>query len=50
MTAILSTHGLVARYGDFQALFGLDFERLLWAGSCGQAMPPLSATLAAGAA
>ena len=26
MTAILSTHGLVARYGDFQALFGLDFE------------------------
>jgi branched-chain amino acid transport system ATP-binding protein len=26
MSAILSTHGLVARYGDFQALFGLDFE------------------------
>lgn len=26
MTAILSSHGLVARYGDFQALFGLDFE------------------------
>jgi branched-chain amino acid transport system ATP-binding protein len=26
MSAILSTHALVARYGDFQALFGLDFE------------------------
>jgi branched-chain amino acid transport system ATP-binding protein len=24
MTALLSTHGLTARYGDFQALFGLD--------------------------
>lgn len=24
--AILSTHGLVARYGDFQALFGIDFH------------------------
>jgi branched-chain amino acid transport system ATP-binding protein len=27
MTApLLSTHGLVARYGDFQALYGVDFE------------------------
>ena len=27
MTApLLSTHGLVARYGDFQALYGIDFE------------------------
>lgn len=25
-TALLSTHGLVARYGDFQALYGVDFE------------------------
>lgn len=24
--AILSTHGLIARYGDFQALYGIDFE------------------------
>ncbi|MBZ4691162.1 MAG: transporter ATP-binding protein [Cereibacter sp.] len=24
--AILSTHGLIARYGDFQALYGVDFE------------------------
>ncbi|BCH23353.1 ABC transporter ATP-binding protein [Mesorhizobium sp. L-8-10] len=24
--ALLSTHGLVARYGDFQALHGVDFE------------------------
>ncbi|WP_347140502.1 ABC transporter ATP-binding protein [Paracoccus sp. SSK6] len=24
--AILSTHGLVARYGDFQALYGIDFQ------------------------
>ncbi len=24
-TAILSTHGLIARYGDFQALYGIDF-------------------------
>jgi branched-chain amino acid transport system ATP-binding protein len=24
--ALLSTHGLVARYGDFQALYGIDFE------------------------
>ncbi|MTE01962.1 ATP-binding cassette domain-containing protein [Paracoccus sp. YIM 132242] len=24
--AILSTHGLVARYGDFQALYGIDFH------------------------
>lgn len=23
---ILSTHGLVARYGDFQALYGIDFQ------------------------
>jgi branched-chain amino acid transport system ATP-binding protein len=23
---LLSTHGLVARYGDFQALYGIDFE------------------------
>jgi branched-chain amino acid transport system ATP-binding protein len=23
---LLSTHGLVARYGDFQALYGVDFE------------------------
>ncbi|WP_151719428.1 ABC transporter ATP-binding protein [Gemmobacter serpentinus] len=23
---ILSTHGLIARYGDFQALYGIDFE------------------------
>jgi branched-chain amino acid transport system ATP-binding protein len=26
MTALLSTHALVARYGDFQALYGIDFE------------------------
>ncbi|MCX5514770.1 ABC transporter ATP-binding protein [Kaistia algarum] len=26
MTAVLSTHGLVARYGDFQALYGVDTE------------------------
>ncbi|WP_214472685.1 ABC transporter ATP-binding protein [Mesorhizobium sp. dw_380] len=26
MTAVLSTHGLVARYGDFQALYGVDIE------------------------
>lgn len=26
MTALLSTHGLVARYGDFQALYGVDIE------------------------
>lgn len=25
MTALLSTHGLTAGYGDFQALFGIDF-------------------------
>lgn len=25
-TAVLSTHGLVARYGDFQALYGVDLE------------------------
>ncbi|TPN89380.1 ABC transporter ATP-binding protein [Mesorhizobium sp. CU2] len=25
-TPLLSTHGLVARYGDFQALYGIDFE------------------------
>ena len=25
-TALLSTQGLVARYGDFQALYGVDFE------------------------
>ncbi|RJG39913.1 ABC transporter ATP-binding protein [Mesorhizobium sp. DCY119] len=25
-TALLSTHGLLARYGDFQALYGVDFE------------------------
>ena len=25
MTALLSTHGLMAGYGDFQALFGIDF-------------------------
>jgi len=24
MTAVLSTHGLIARYGDFQALYGVD--------------------------
>ena len=24
--ALLSTHGLVARYGDFQALYGVDIE------------------------
>lgn len=24
--AVLSTHGLVARYGDFQALYGIDFQ------------------------
>ena len=24
--ALLSTHGLVAHYGDFQALYGIDFE------------------------
>ena len=23
---LLSTHGLIARYGDFQALYGIDFE------------------------
>jgi len=26
MTAVLSTHGLLARYGDFQALYGIDIE------------------------
>ncbi|MBN8998319.1 MAG: ABC transporter ATP-binding protein [Rhizobiales bacterium] len=26
MTSVLSTHGLVARYGDFQALYGVDTE------------------------
>ena len=26
MTPLLSTHGLTAFYGDFQALFGVDFE------------------------
>lgn len=26
MSALLSTHGLKAFYGDFQALFGIDFE------------------------
>ncbi|NUB46428.1 ABC transporter ATP-binding protein [Fertoebacter nigrum] len=26
MTAALSTHGLVARYGDFQALYGVDID------------------------
>ncbi|MAY45007.1 MAG: ABC transporter ATP-binding protein, partial [Rhodobacteraceae bacterium] len=26
MTALLSTHGLVARYGDFQALYGIDTD------------------------
>ncbi|PZO79501.1 MAG: ABC transporter ATP-binding protein [Mesorhizobium amorphae] len=26
MSALLSTHGLVARYGDFQALYGIDFS------------------------
>ncbi|WP_428929064.1 ABC transporter ATP-binding protein [Marinibacterium sp. SX1] len=26
MSALLSTHGLVARYGDFQALYGIDTE------------------------
>ncbi|MER8977835.1 ABC transporter ATP-binding protein [Mesorhizobium sp. M0618] len=26
MTAVLSTHGLLARYGDFQALYGVDIE------------------------
>lgn len=26
MNALLSTHGLTAFYGDFQALFGMDFE------------------------
>ncbi|HWJ72566.1 ABC transporter ATP-binding protein [Mesorhizobium sp. BR1-1-16] len=26
MTAVLSTHGLIARYGDFQALYGVDTE------------------------
>jgi len=26
MTAVLSTHGLLARYGDFQALYGVDTE------------------------
>ncbi|SCY95872.1 ABC transporter ATP-binding protein [Paracoccus tibetensis] len=26
MTSILSTHGLTAFYGDFQALFGIDFH------------------------
>jgi len=30
MTGVLSTHGLVARYGDFQALYGVDVE--LYAG------------------
>ncbi|MBB5754906.1 ABC transporter ATP-binding protein [Prosthecomicrobium pneumaticum] len=32
MSAVLSTHGLVARYGDFQALYGVDTE--LGAGEC----------------
>jgi branched-chain amino acid transport system ATP-binding protein len=26
MSALLATHGLTAFYGDFQALFGIDFE------------------------
>ena len=26
MTALLETRGLIARYGDFQALFGVDME------------------------
>lgn len=26
MTTVLSTHGLIARYGDFQALYGVDTE------------------------
>ena len=26
MTALLATHGLTAHYGDFRALFGIDFE------------------------
>lgn len=26
MTVVLSTHGLIARYGDFQALYGVDTE------------------------
>ena len=26
MSAALATHGLTAFYGDFQALFGIDFE------------------------
>ncbi|MCX5478709.1 ABC transporter ATP-binding protein [Kaistia geumhonensis] len=26
MSAVLSTHGLIARYGDFQALYGVDVE------------------------
>ncbi|WP_062221033.1 ABC transporter ATP-binding protein [Aureimonas sp. D3] len=26
MSAVLSTHGLIARYGDFQALHGVDLE------------------------
>ncbi|WP_225029275.1 ABC transporter ATP-binding protein [Xinfangfangia pollutisoli] len=26
MTAVLSTHGLIARYGDFQALYGVDID------------------------
>ena len=26
MTAVLSTHALIARYGDFQALYGVDTE------------------------
>lgn len=26
MTSVLSTHGLVARYGDFQALYGVDTD------------------------
>lgn len=26
MTSVLSTHGLIARYGDFQALYGVDTE------------------------
>jgi branched-chain amino acid transport system ATP-binding protein len=28
MTPLLSTHELTAFYGDFQALFGVDFEIL----------------------
>lgn len=26
MTAVLSTHGLIAHYGDFQALYGVDID------------------------